>query len=237
MNRLLRLMLLGLTLVLVGLVSALTAMRIAIHGREVEVPVLMGLTPVEAEAVLIDRGLRLELENRFYNAATPEGRIMSQLPVAGTVVRRGWRVRVAESMGTPRARVPNVLGQSSRAAEINLRRRGLEVGQVAVVHLPGAPMDEVVAISPPPESISSSPKVSLLLTAAEESEALVMPNLIGRNLADGENLVERSGLRLVRQRLPGRGWGTAERHVIVEQVPRAGSKVKPGAGVRLEVSR
>jgi beta-lactam-binding protein with PASTA domain len=237
MNRLLRLALLGLILVLVGLVSALTAMRIAIHGREVKVPALTGLTPMEAEGLLLDKGLRLELENRFYSVETPEGRIMSQLPIAGAVVRRGWRVRMAESMGTPRARVPNVIGESRRSAEINLRRRGLEVGKVAVVHLPGASISQVVAMSPPPQSVSSSPKVSLLLTAAEESGSLVMPNLIGKSLADGAQLVDRSGLRLAGPRLPSRGSRATVGRLIVKQFPLPGSKVRPGTAVRLELFR
>lgn len=238
MNRLFRLTLLGLILVLVGFISALTAMRIAIHGREVEVPTLIGLTPPEAEGVLVDRGLRLELENRFYSEATPEGRIMSQLPVAGTTVRRGWRVRAAESMGRPRAKVPNVIGESRRAAEINLRRRGLEVGKLAVVHLPGAPTEEVIAISPPPESVSSSPKVSLLLTAADESQALVMPRLIGRTLAEGKDLIEKSGLHLAgRNQILSHDSRLTPLYIIVKQVPSAGSKVRSGLAVRLEVSR
>lgn len=237
MSRLFRLTLLCLVLLLVGFISAITAMRIAIHGREVEVPMLIGLTPAEAEGVLIDQGLRLELENRFYSEATPEGRIMSQLPVAGTVVRRGWRVRAAESMGRPRAKVPNVIGESRRAAEINLRRRGLEVGKLVVVHLPGAPLGEVIAISPPPGSVSSSPKVSLLLTVAEESRAVVMPVVVGMTLEEGENLIERSGLRLQQDRFPSHKSRMAAQHIIVKQIPSAGSKVRSGSAVHLEVAR
>src|SRR5262249_6257879 len=158
----------------------------------VEVPKLTGMTQLEAEAVLFDRGLRLEVENRFYGVDVPEGRVLSQSPAAGTVVRRGWRVRVAESLGTPRATVPNVLGQSSRAAEISLRRWGRDVGKLAVVRLPDLPSDQVVAMSPPPETVGSSPKVSLLLTATEESNAILMPNLVGRTTSDAEKLIEQA---------------------------------------------
>ena len=80
-----------LVLLVVAMISALTAMRIAIHGREVEVPKLVGLATRQAEGQAYQRGLRVEVEDRFYSAAVPEGRIMSQSPLPGTKVRRGWR--------------------------------------------------------------------------------------------------------------------------------------------------
>jgi beta-lactam-binding protein with PASTA domain len=236
-SRVFRLTLLALVLVLVALVSALTAMRIAIHGREVEVPKLTGLTPLEAEAALFDRGLRLEVENRFYGAEIPEGHVLSQSPVAGTLVRRGWRVRVAESLGAPRAAVPNVIGQSSRAAEINVRRRGLEVGKAAVVHLPNLANDQVVAMSPPPDTMGSSPRVSLLLTATEDSQAMLMPNLVGKRLSDVEKMIGQLGLRLGKANAKAPASPVAKRsEVISKQSPTAGSKVSPGAIVSLQLA-
>ena len=52
-----RFAILALTLVLVALGSALTAMRFAIHGQEVEVPALVGLSPVDAGRLVSGLGL------------------------------------------------------------------------------------------------------------------------------------------------------------------------------------
>lgn len=218
-TRILRFALLALVLVLVALVSALTAMRIAIHGRQVQVPQLLGLTPHEAESLLVDNGLRLEIENRFYSADVPAGRLVSQSPLGGTEVRRGWRVRVAESLGAPRAKVPNVIGQSSRAAEINLRRRGLEPGKIGVVHLPGLPINQVVGTSPPPETVGSSPRVALLITGSEESKAMLMPNLVGQSLIDAEKLLKKAGLQ------PPKTKALSASTRVAKQLPAPGSKV------------
>ena len=49
MKSAIRFAMLALILVIVAMVSALTAMRLAIHGQEVEVPPLVGLGPAEAE--------------------------------------------------------------------------------------------------------------------------------------------------------------------------------------------
>ena len=48
---------LALFLIVVAMLSALTAMRIAIHGQEVAVPPLVGLTPSEAERAISASGL------------------------------------------------------------------------------------------------------------------------------------------------------------------------------------
>jgi len=231
MSRVLRLVLLALVLVLVAMLSALTAMRIAIHGREADVPNLVGMAPGEAEGVLLDRGLRVDVESRFYSSNVPEGRILSQVPPAGTVVRRGWRVRVAESLGIARAKVPNVVGQSSRAAEINLRRRGLEVGKLALVRLPNKPIDQVIAMSPPPDTVGPSPKVSLLLTTSQE-QGWLMPNLVGQKLAEVSKLIKRSNLQLQVREVQAPG---VPAETVVEQSPRAGSKVS--SSIALKVAR
>ena len=62
MRQFFRMMLLALVLVTVALISALTAMQFAIHGREVAIPRLVGMTPGEAERAgaalgLISRGI------------------------------------------------------------------------------------------------------------------------------------------------------------------------------------
>src|SRR6185312_12018739 len=116
MKTFLRFVLLALILVSVAMVSALTAMRFAIHGREVAVPKLVGLTQAAAEQQANSNGLILEVENRFYSADVPSGRLLSQSPSAGSLVRRGWKVRVAESLGPQKAEVPDLVGQSARAA-------------------------------------------------------------------------------------------------------------------------
>src|SRR5205814_5752802 len=115
--KILRHVLQGSVLALVFVLAALLAMRAAIHGREVEVPKLVGLAPAEAQRLLNDRGLLLALQERFYSAEIAEGRIVSQVPPPGTHVRRGWQVRVAQSLGPQRITIPNVVGETQRAAE------------------------------------------------------------------------------------------------------------------------
>src|SRR5579862_2801122 len=139
MKSVFRFALLALVLVIVAMVSALTAMRLAIHGQEVAVPALAGLKPADAERVVSGAGLQMSIERQYYSPQIPEGQIMSQLPLPGTRVRRGWQVRVAQSLGPTRVVIPDVTGQSEHAAELNIRRRGLDIASTAQVETAGIP--------------------------------------------------------------------------------------------------
>jgi beta-lactam-binding protein with PASTA domain len=103
-------------------------MRFAIHGGEVAVPKGTGLAPADAERAVAGLGLTLQVERQYYSVDIPEGKIISQIPSAGMKVRRGWQVRVAQSLGPQRVAIPDVLGESGRAADLNIRRRGLDLG-------------------------------------------------------------------------------------------------------------
>jgi beta-lactam-binding protein with PASTA domain len=192
-----RFAMLALVLVIVAMVSALTAMRFAIHGQEVAVPPLVGLAPAEAEREVSGLGLQISIERQYYSPQIPEGRIMSQLPLPGTKVRRGWQVRVAQSLGKTRVTIPDVTGQSEHAAELNIRRRGLDVASMAEVEEAGIPADQVLAQSPTAnETQVAAPRISFLVSAAAEPQAFVMPSFVGQPLGSVSRTLQDAGFRL-----------------------------------------
>ena len=228
-----RIVVLVLVLATVMLISALSAMRFAIHGREVAVPRMVGMTPAEAERAADALGIRMEIESRYFSSDVPEGRILSQVPLAGTIVRRGSRVRVAESLGPQRAVIPDVVGQSLRAAEINVKRRSLELGTVAVASIPGQPPGQVVAQTPPPSAPAALPRVDLLITPDASETSFVMPDLTGHTVPEIETIVETAGLKLRARDVPANG---APVGVIVKQWPEAGQRIVAGTVIGVDVT-
>jgi beta-lactam-binding protein with PASTA domain len=253
-----RFVLLALVLLMVAMVSALTAMRFAIHGQEVTVPALVNLSPSDAERAVAGLGLQMSIERQYYSAQIPEGKIMSQLPVPGTKVRRGWQVRVAQSLGPTRVAIPDVTGESEHAAELNIRRRGLDVASLAQVATEGIPADQVLAQSPPGNAGQVlAPKISLLVTADPAPQSFVMPSFVGQPLGSVSRTLQDSGFRLgnvslvapppsppVDQSNPNEGAAAqtppssgevSPASIVVSQVPAAGQKVLAGATVSFEV--
>jgi beta-lactam-binding protein with PASTA domain len=215
-------------------------MRFAIQGREVHVPRLTGLTPAEAERVANSDGLVLSVESRFYSASVPAGRILSQAPAPDSTVRRGWKIRAAESLGPQRAAVPNLIGQSQLAAGINVSRRGLEIGTVGSIHLPGATPETVVAQSPRAEATEvTTPKVGLIVSAADNSQRYVMPSFVGKSLAEASVAVIKAGFTLGKvhnvSSEPANPAG--EPGMILRQFPPAGQRVTAGATISFDVRK
>jgi beta-lactam-binding protein with PASTA domain len=245
-----RFAMLSLVLVAVALVSALTAMRFAIHGQEVQIPALVGMTPTEAERSAIGLGLQIEIERQYYSPQIAAGRIMSQLPLPGTRVRRGWQVRVAQSMGPQRVAIPDVTKESERAAEWNIRRRGLDVASVAQMQLQGTPADQVLAQSPPANASQvAAPRTSLLVTIPADVPDYVMPNFVEQPLGTASRTVQDAGFKLGNVSMvadvagaPGNAPSTftappqpAPASIIVVQSPPAGQKIPGGGTVGFEV--
>jgi beta-lactam-binding protein with PASTA domain len=246
MIRFFRLLAQLLVLVIVALASALVSMRFAIHGREVSVPDLRGMAPAEADRLAFQRGLELARDDHFYSALIPAGRIVSQQPEPGTLVRRGWRLQAAESLGPQLIEIPAVVGLSPRAAEINIRRRGLEVGTAA--ELPtDAPPQSILAQTPAAGAQGvASPRISLLYSVEPPEAAYAMPDLTGMSLPDATALVTASGLKTlsvttaptspVVAPLPDPDWHSSS-PVVTGQTPLPGARVTPGTTVSLQVTR
>lgn len=258
MKSAIRFAMLALVLLIVAMVSGLLAMRLAIHGQEVAVPALVGMTPSDAERTLAPLGLQMSIERQYYSPQIPEGKIMSQLPLPGTKVRHGWQVRVAQSLGPTRVAIPDVTGQSEHAAELNIRRRGLDVASMAQVDEPGIPADQVIAQNPRADATQVlAPKISLLVTAPPETQAFVMPSFVGQPLGSASRTLSDSGFRLGNvsmapveppaapadaanpsappvppQEAPAQ---PSPASIIVSQNPPAGQKVFTGASVSFEV--
>ncbi len=247
-------LLLALVLMTVALISALTAMQLAIHGREVAIPKLVGMSPFEAERAGAALGLQVVVERQFYTADVPEGKIMTQVPSPGTKVRRGWSIRVAQSLGPLRVAIPDVTGGSQRVAELNVRRRGLNLGSIAHLNLPNVPQDRVVSQSPPANASGvSAPKISLLVSDGPEPLSYVMPNLTGQPLGSATLALQDAGIRVGKVGvlppasvpLPGEPQTApvspspasepSAASMIVTQTPAPGQKIIAGSAVNFEV--
>jgi beta-lactam-binding protein with PASTA domain len=252
MRQFFRVVLLALVLLTVALVSALTAMRFAIHGREVVIPQLVGTTPLEAERAVASSGLGVIVERQYYSPDVPEGKIISQVPAPGAKVRRGWTIRVAQSLGPQRVTIPDVTGETERVAEMNIRRRGLEIGSTAQITWPDATPDQVISQSPPPNASGVLvPKISLLVTDAPRPAEFVMPNFVGSPLGSATVTLQEAGIKVGKVTVVTPASPSSEPQapstapaptpqpgaasMIVTQSPAPGQKVTAASAVRFDV--
>jgi len=219
-----RLFLLFTVLVAVALISAITTIRLTIHGHQETMPDLVGRSLETGERISSGLGLEVKIEGRMFSAQYPANQIVSQVPPPGTRIKVGQHVHVLVSLGVPQVKVPNVVGSSARAAQIEAIQRGLSVGDLVAVHFTGSDVDQVMAQEPPASAAEvHSPSVNFLVSLGPQPPAYECPSFEGRPLADVRRFLEEHKFQVgtvTPVEKPGVPLNT-----IVGQTPDAGSRI------------
>lgn len=223
-------------LLVAGFLSCLTAMRLAIRGSEVRVPNLTGRTLPEASRVLSLQALHLKIDGQRYDSRIPKDQILSQTPPHDSNLKRNSHVRVVVSLGARKISVPLLEGESLRAAQILLLRRGLTLGMTSAIASETEEKDRILAQDPPAEAgFAQSSRMSLLVSAGKRPREFLMPDLTGRVSDDVVGEFAGFGLKLGSIVQPTSS-SDAPKGAILKQFPLPGSKIAEGSIIDLEVS-
>jgi beta-lactam-binding protein with PASTA domain len=214
--------------------SAVTAMRFAIQGREVDMPNLIGKSSAEAQAILQGRGLQLKVVDRVYSNL-PINQVARQSPPAGEQMKISQDAHVVLSLGPQNVIIPPMVGESIRVARIQLLQVGLQLGEVTSYSVPAIATDAVLQQDPPSGTKATSPRVDLLVGEPEPQPSYVMPWLVGMPLPEADRLLSSAGVKLSKTTyIPSPQW---PKGVIIEQSPDQGSKVMADTPIDLVVSQ
>ncbi|MDQ3212213.1 MAG: PASTA domain-containing protein [Acidobacteriota bacterium] len=229
-----KLVLVGGALLLTYVLFAAAAMRVALKTRDVVVPPLAGKPLNEARGLLTNAGLNLKVEDaRRADPRIPAGQIIAQEPQAGVSTRKERSVKVWVSSGPRSTKVPDLLGESERTAQLRLQQEGVELGAKAEIRSADYQADAIVAQTPPAASIA--PRVALLVNRGERGATYVMPDLIGVN---GDRAADLLRVRAFRVAVVGdHPYPGVPAGVVLRQSPQAGFQIAPGEPISLEVSR
>ena len=187
------------------ILSALTlnwVLKGAVHSqKEVMVADLVGKPLNEALTILSQQNLGLKREAQEFNDTVPAGTVLRQEPRPGMLVREGKIIRVTLSQGGETAFVPEIVGQSIRAAEISLRNNFLSLGEVK--YRPSLKYEKDIVTSQDPPARKILPKNSLVHLAVSngppEDGTRLMPDFIGKNWSDVESWAKELGIRVDRR--------------------------------------
>jgi len=229
-----RLALMIFVLASVAFLSAITAIRFAIQGRQVEMPNLAGKKAGEAQGMLQKLDVGMKVDDRVYSSK-PVDTVVRQSPPPGIRVKIGQRAHVVLSLGGQVVTIPALEQKSIRAARIELLRSGMQIGEQTDVYLPSYPEDTVLQQTPAPgTSDAIGPHVDLLVSLGSRPVAYVMPDLRGLTLIEAQQRLAAGGLKLGKisvQETPGAPTGT-----VTAQTPAQGSRVESRATVDLQVA-
>jgi eukaryotic-like serine/threonine-protein kinase len=212
--------------------SAITAMRIAIHGRETTMPNLVGKNVMEASTMLRSRGLVLRVADRSYSDV-PINVVVRQTPSAGQLMKVSQQAHVVLSLGQRQLEIPLLEGGSLRVSRIELLRAGLQVGEVSAVTMPDKPVDTVVLQTPRPGAGAATPRVDVLVSQGPRDTAYVMPHLVGLNEIDAQRRLDVAGLHRKVNYVTAPQWPHA---TVIDQSPLAGARLSAAATIELTVA-
>jgi eukaryotic-like serine/threonine-protein kinase len=218
----------------VAFLSALTAMRFAIRGREVVMPDLIGMPASEARPTLGQLRVGFKVEDRIYSQ-WPVDAVVRQSPLPSMNVKIGQDAHVVLSLGPQKVTIPELGDKSVRAAQVELLRGGMQLGEVSSLYLRASEPDTVAEQYPNANTTNAtSSRVDFLVALGPRPPAFVMPDLSGVSLADAEGRLSAAGLKVAKVTpvsAPGAPHGS-----VVEQNPARGQRVDTSSAIEFQVA-
>jgi serine/threonine-protein kinase len=207
-----------------------------VRGRSVGTPNLVGKGLADARAFCSDLGLILVVDgtrDRPSNGVA-KGAVVWQNRTPGSLIKRGTRIHIGQSLGPTILSVPDLAGQSPRTALLRFSQRNLKLGNIAYVPWTGT--NGIIAEEPPSGTVvSGETAISLLVGFPPDPQKYVMPDLIDKSLEYVRPVLESRGLQVTNVRFesyPGISEGT-----IIRQFPQVGSAVSSKDAITLVVTR
>ena len=222
--------------------------------KEVVVPDVTGLAVEEAMGTLTGAGFSVVIEtvpqvahNEAANDEEPlyeEGKVISQDPASGTMAPTGSTVvlRVAghpeeeeedpNALGDP-AEVPDVVGKTTAAAELDILNAGFRVGTISYENS-DRPLDTVIRQLPIAGDMApANSKINLAISLGQAEETINVPNLRGMTEQQAQTALQNAGLRYARgSNVDAKSM--SEINTAVAQRPSANSVAKKGDTVTVD---
>jgi serine/threonine-protein kinase len=205
------------------------------HNEEFSLPNIVGMTTTEAEPVLREADLFLQVTSEEYHPDKPTGTILSQFPVGGTMVKSGRTIKAVTSLGQKAVAVPDLSGFSIRQARLILETAGFKMGDIQWTTTDSLP-EKVVVFSYPNKGtmIPFGSTVNLMINQGAHEQTVFVPSLVGLSLEEAKARLEERGLKI------GLVTHTVDENylpeTVLEQSEEAGMELLPGEEVDVVVS-
>jgi beta-lactam-binding protein with PASTA domain/predicted Ser/Thr protein kinase len=197
----------------------------------VAVPSVQGDTVAAATRALRSRGLKVGRVERQSSNTFPIGQVMSTDPAVAQSVAPGTPVTLLVSLGQPRKKVPNVVGESKANAVTDLKASGFAVitnTQSSTTIAPG----NVISQSPA-AGTSQTAGSSVTITVATAPPTVAVPSVTGDQASQAASAITAAGLNVSEKSKQVKQQ--SRDGIVITQTPAASSSVRKGSTVTITV--
>jgi beta-lactam-binding protein with PASTA domain len=169
------------------------------HDASVQVPNVENRPFEEAKAAMEQKGLNVQQQVGRYNPNVAQDIVVDQMPLATATVKPGRRVYLTVNTGeVPMVNIPDLNGVSVREAKNRISSAGLEIGTVQPDSIPSPYANTITRQSPAPgDSLQQGATVDLWYSTGLGERSVEIPNVVGRTVADAQQLLLQNQLRSI----------------------------------------
>ncbi|MEW9124008.1 MAG: Stk1 family PASTA domain-containing Ser/Thr kinase [Thermotaleaceae bacterium] len=204
------------------------------NAQEKEVPDVVGIPYEKAKENLENIGLANEYTEQF-SSEVEAGYVISQSPNKGDIVKAGYPIKLVVSKGARATEVPNLINKNINEIEAILFNANLKEGIVKYENNP-LPIGVIIRQSPDAKTlVSEGTEVGVVVSQGPETKTILMPKLVGKDVAEAKKIIESSGLV----------WGTIDykednivaKDLVISQSVPAETEVEEKRVINLVVSK
>lgn len=225
--------------ILTGLALVIVMFLLGYHfvtsdkAEEIELPDLKNMTFEAAEAMIVNSNLELVIEKEVESDTVDAGKIISQSPEAGKMVKEDTKIKVVLSLGEGDFPMPELVNRNRSDVERILKEKDL-VYTIVEEASENIPKDYVVRQTPDAGTyIDKATTVTVYVSIGKEDTIVEVPNLLGLSESEAKAKLLDEGLTWgqIKKESSTRAKGT-----VLSQSIRAGVEVKEKTAIDLKIS-
>lgn len=197
------------------------------HGQSIEVPDLRETNLQDVKKLLKKKKLKVAIEDSTYSAKLAPGSVVDQNPRPNSKVKKNRTIYLVINSSTPPpVKMPNLIDNSFRQAELKIQNLGLNVGRK--IYKPDVARDVVLAQQykgkaiRPNETILKGESIDLVLGDGFGNRIMAIPHLVGLSVVEAKITLGDSGLN-VGKIIQNGTIGDLNSAIVVDQSPASGN--------------
>ena len=200
-------------------------------SADISVPSFLGKTGVQYERELEELGLNYKVSG-YVESDLEKNFVVDTYPKEGTIVKKGDTIKIVLSDGVELVDVPNIVNMTLDKARLVLQREGLTIGNIeerfSDVYERG-----VIMIQNPSQTskISKNETISVVISRGSETELVVVPQFVGKDIVEAQNLAVLNGINIKLKSVDTTNQEN-DKKIFYQSVPD-GIEIKPTVEIEL----